>query len=100
MSETIVSKTTYLYVWASLLTLLALTVGVSYIHLGWFNSVAALSIAAAKAVIIILFFMHVRYSPRLVRIVVVAGFFWLAILFALVMTNYLTRVYLPRPIQW
>jgi len=100
MSETIVSKTTYLFVWVSLLILLAITIGVSYVHLGWLNPVAAVSIAVIKAVIIILYFMHVRYSPKLVWIFVAAGFFWLAILFTLSMSDYLTRVYLPTPTIW
>ena len=55
MTETIVSKRTYLLVWGSLLILLGITVAVSYIHLGWFNPAAAVGIAVVKAVIIILF---------------------------------------------
>src|SRR5262249_16644356 len=90
MSETIVAKKTYLTVWASLLVLLAITVGVSFIHLGWLNPVAAVSIAVIKAVIIILYFMHVRYSPKVVWIFVAAGFFWLAILFSLSLADYFT----------
>jgi len=97
MSETIVPKGTYLVVWLALLTLLALTVALSYIHLGWFNVVATVAIAAAKAVIIIMYFMHVRYSPRLVWVFVGAGFFWLAILFAFAFGDYYTRIYMPLP---
>jgi len=100
MSKTIIPKKIYLIVWAALLTLLAVTVGVSYVHLGWFNPVAAVSIAAIKTVIIILYFMHVRYSPKLVWIFVAAGFFWLAILFSLSLADYLTRSYLPSPTIW
>jgi len=100
MSETIIPKKTYLLVWASLLVLLAITVGVSYIHLGWLNPAVAVTIAAIKAVIIILFFMHVRYSPKVLWVFVGAGFFWLGILFALALGDYMTRVYLPAPIIW
>jgi cytochrome c oxidase subunit 4 len=100
MSETIVSKSTYILVWAILLVLLVITIGVSYVHLGWLNPVAAVTIAVIKAVIIILYFMHVRYGPKLVRVVIAAGFFWLMILLALTMGDYLTRRYLPTPTIW
>ena len=100
MSETIVPKGTYLVVWLALLTLLALTVALSYIHLGWFNVVATGAIAAAKAVIIIMYFMHVRYSPRLVWVFVGAGFFWLGILFALSYSDFFTRGWLSLPTGW
>jgi len=95
MSEHIVEKKTYFGVFAGLMVLLAVTVGVAYVHLGRFNVVAALSIACVKAVLIILYFMHVRYSSRLLWIFVGAGFFWLGILFALSYSDYLTRVWLP-----
>ena len=100
MTETIVSKRTYLLVWGSLLILLAITVAVSYIRLGWFNPAAVVGIAIVKAVIIILFFMHVRYSSRVIWIFVCAGFFWLVIMFVLTMGDYLTRAYMPAPTIW
>jgi len=100
MSETIVSKTTYLAVWFSLLVLLAVTVSVSYVRLGWINAFAAVSIAVVKATIIIMYFMHVRYSPKLVWVFVCAGFFWLSILFALAFGDYATRAYMPLPTDW
>jgi cytochrome c oxidase subunit 4 len=91
MSEHIVSKKIYYGVFAALMVLLAVTVGVAFVNLGNFNIVAAMSVAVVKAVLIILYFMHVRYSSRLVWIFVGAGFFWLGILFALVGADYLTR---------
>jgi len=100
MSEVIVPKKTYVLVWGSLLILLALTVGVAYVHLGWFNAAAAFGIAALKALIIILFFMHVRYSPKVVWLVVMAGFVWLGMLFLWALTDYLTRGYMPAPTVW
>ena|SRR5215471_10501380 len=100
MSEHIVPKKTYLFVWTALLLLLGLTVAVSYVRLGWLNAFAAVSIAITKAVIIIMFFMHVRYSSRLLWIFVCAGFFWLAILFTLSFGDYFTRVYMPLPTEW
>ena len=100
MSETVVPKSTYVVVWASLLVLLAVTVALSYAHLGWLNTVAAVSIAAIKALIIIMYFMHVRYSPRLVWLFVFAGFLWLGILFTLGLGDYFTRIYMPLPTDW
>jgi cytochrome c oxidase subunit IV len=100
MSETILSKRTYFFVWGSLLALLAVTIGVAYIHLGWFNPAAAVSIAVVKALIIILYFMHVRYSPKLVWVFVGAGFVWLGMLFLWALGDYLTRQYLPMPTIW
>jgi cytochrome c oxidase subunit 4 len=100
MSEHIVPKRTYISVWLSLLTLLAITVAVSYVRLGWLNALSSVGIAVTKAVIIIMYFMHVRYSPRLLWIFVIAGFFWLSILFALSFGDYFTRVYMPMPTDW
>jgi cytochrome c oxidase subunit 4 len=100
MSETIIPRKTYFTVWASLLILLAITVLVSYIHLGWLNPAVAVAIAGIKALIIILYFMHVKYSPKLVWVFVCAGFFWLGILFVLSLGDYFTRAYLPVPAIW
>ncbi|MBI4472623.1 MAG: cytochrome C oxidase subunit IV family protein [Acidobacteria bacterium] len=91
MSEHIVPTRIYYGVFAALMVLLVVTVGVAYVHLGYFNVVAAMTIAVIKAVLIILYFMHVRYSPRLIWIFVGAGFFWLGILFVLTANDYLTR---------
>ncbi|HSU89292.1 MAG TPA: cytochrome C oxidase subunit IV family protein, partial [Terriglobia bacterium] len=82
MSEHIVEKKIYYGVFGALMALLAATILFAHIHLGKLNIVAVLTIAAVKAVLIILYFMHVRYSPRLLWIFVGAGFFWLGILFA------------------
>jgi cytochrome c oxidase subunit 4 len=100
MSETIISPKTYLLVWALLFILLALTVWAAHIHLGWLNPAVAVAIAVTKAAIIILFFMHVRYSSKVVWVFVGAGFFWLGILFVLALGDYFTRPYLPAPTIW
>ena len=55
------------------------------------NTIIALVIAVTKAVLVVLFFMHVWYSNRLTKIVVIAGFFWLAILIVLTLADYFTR---------
>jgi cytochrome c oxidase subunit 4 len=100
MTEHIVEKKTYYSVFAALMILLAATVAIAYVHLGRWNIVAALTIAFIKTTLIILYFMHVRYSSRLLWIFVGAGFFWLAILFALSSADYFTRDWLPLPSGW
>ena len=91
---------TYITVWAGLLILLGLTVGAAYVPLGPFNTITAVSIAVTKAVIIALYFMHLRYSPRLIWVFAGAGFFWLLILFTLAMGDYETRRWMPSPTVW
>jgi len=100
MSEHIIEKKIYYTVFGSLMALLGATVALAYIHLGKLNMVAAVSIAVIKAVLIILYFMHVRYSSRLLWIFVCAGFFWLGIMFALSFSDFLTRGWLPLPTGW
>ena len=90
-SEHIVPLKVYFTVASALFVLLALTVGVSLIDLGPFNIVAALVIAVAKMLLVVLFFMHVRWSSRLVWLFASGGILWLAILFALTMSDFLTR---------
>jgi len=82
------------------MVLLAVTVGIAYIHLGELNVIAAMTIAVTKAVLIILYFMHVRYSSRLSWVWVGAGFFWLIIMFTLTFSDYFTRDWLPVPTGW
>jgi cytochrome c oxidase subunit 4 len=85
----------YVAVFIALMVLLALTVGVSEIHFGAMNFAVAVAIASMKALLILLFFMHVRYSEPLTWLVAGAGFFWLAILFALTLSDYFTRLQTP-----
>jgi cytochrome c oxidase subunit 4 len=94
MADHIVDKKTYCAVFGGLMALLAATVGIAYVHLSRLNVVAALTIAMIKAALIILYFMHVRYSSRLLWIFVGAGFFWLGIMFVLAFSDYLTRGWL------
>jgi cytochrome c oxidase subunit 4 len=92
MAEHIVPRKTYIVVWGALMALMILTAGLSRINLGEWSTVVALAIAAIKALLVILFFMHVRYeSQKMAWVFVLAGFFWLGILLALTMTDYLTR---------
>jgi len=100
MSQTVVPQKTYLMVFLSLITLTALTTGVAFIDLGPFNTVVALVIAFAKMLLVMLFFMHVKQSGGLIRVVLLAGFFWLALLIGLTMSDYRTRSWTPSPDSW
>ena len=81
----------YYAIFATLLLLTGVTVAVAYIDLGPLNTVAALAIACFKALIVVLYFMHVKYSTRLVKLTIIAGLYWMGILLALTMSDYLTR---------
>jgi cytochrome c oxidase subunit 4 len=81
----------YAIIFIALLTLTAATCAISFINLGRMNAVVALVIAFGKALLVALFFMHLRYSPQLMRIVLAAGLFWLGIMIALTMSDFLTR---------
>jgi cytochrome c oxidase subunit 4 len=70
-----------------------LTVQIAFFDLGILNTVAALTIAVLKAALVVLFFMHVKYSTRLTWAVVIGSIFWLAILLALTLTDYTTRAW-------
>ena len=90
-----VSEKTYYIVFAALMALLVVTVGAAQIDFGPLNIAIALTIAIIKAVMIILYFMHVRYSSRLVWLFAGAGFFWLVIMIGITFADYLTRAWLP-----
>jgi cytochrome c oxidase subunit IV len=100
MSAHIVPVKTYVGIFIALLMLTALTTGVAFADLGPFNTVVALTIAVVKMLLVILFFMHVKYSSGLTRIVIVAGFFFLAILVSLTLADVLTRGWTPNPGPW
>jgi cytochrome c oxidase subunit 4 len=82
---------TYLLTWVALLAALALTCGSAYVHLGSFNLVLNLLFAGIKAVLVMLLFMHLRRSSRLIRMVAVAGFFWLSLLAVLSTADFITQ---------
>lgn len=95
MSEHVIPRKTYIWVWVALMALMMLTAGLSRINLGEWSTVVALVIAAIKALLVVLFFMHVRYEDQKIAwVFVLAGFFWLAILLTLTMTDYMSRGYL------
>ena len=94
MSTHVVPKRVYFVIFAILLTLTFLTVFSAFKNLGEMNAVVAVGIAILKATLVILYFMHVRYSSRLTWVIVIAGFSFLAILLALTLADYLTRIWL------
>jgi cytochrome c oxidase subunit 4 len=87
----VVPKRTYYAIFGILMLCTYLTVQIAFFDLGALNTVAALVIAVLKATLVVLFFMHVKYSTRLTWAVVIGGLFWLGILLALTMGDYLTR---------
>lgn len=86
-----ISLQTNLIVFAALLGLLVLTIAVAYVDLGPFGIVVAMAIAIAKAVLIMLYFMHVKFSSRLVWVFSSGAFLWLGILLLLGMSDYVSR---------
>jgi cytochrome c oxidase subunit 4 len=91
MNHSIVRPRTYLIVFAALIVLTLVTVLLNYMHLGEWHTAVGLVIASAKAFLIVLFFMHVLYAPRLTWVIALSGIYWFGILLALTMTDYLSR---------
>ena len=95
MSEHIVSLKIYVIIFFALMVGTALTVYAGLIDFpGQLNVIIALTIAVVKATLVVLYFMHVRYSSRLIWVVFTSALFWLAILFALTFSDYWTRAWL------
>src|SRR6476646_11892472 len=94
MSEHADSVKTSMLVFVALLALTGITTAVAYVDLGPFSVVAALAIAVVKMLLVALFFMHLRHSTVLTRIVVVGGLFWLALLISLTMSDFVSRGWL------
>jgi cytochrome c oxidase subunit 4 len=89
----IVTPSQYGLVFGTLLLFTGITVGAAYVELGVFNPIVALAIASFKAVVVILFFMHVKYQSRLVKITVAAGFFTFIVLITMTLTDYMSRAW-------
>jgi len=88
----------YLLVYAALMGLLAATTALAFLDLGRWSAAAAMGIAGLKALLVLLYFMHLRHSSRLTWLVAGAGFYWLAILLGLTLTDLLTRPWLSPPL--
>ena len=89
----IVTPFQYLLVFGTLLVFTGITVGAAYIELGVFNPIVALGIASFKAVVVILFFMHVKYQSHLVKMTVGAGFFTFLVLIGMTLSDYMSRAW-------
>jgi cytochrome c oxidase subunit IV len=112
MSAHVVPVKTYLGIFVALLVLTGLTTGAAFVDFGDIhtgiplikviplNTVVALAIAVAKMLLVILFFMHVKYSSGLTKIVVMAGFLFLAILVSFTLADELTRGWSPEAGAW
>ena len=87
----------YVMIWLTLMVATGITVLAGYQDFGFLNTVIALSIAVTKATLVVLFFMGVRHNTPLTKVTVIAGFFWLFILFGLGMSDYVTRPWLGVP---
>ena len=99
MSHQVVSVKVYAVVFCALLALTITTVAVSKLELGEFNFIAAMTIAVVKGTLVVMFFMDVRRAAALTKLFVGAGLFWLAILLVFLLSDYLSRGWLPRP-RW
>ena len=91
------SVTTYVLVFLGLICLTVATTAVAFVDLGAFSVVAALGIACCKMLLVALFFMHVRHSTKLTRLVLVGGLLWLAILLLLTLGDVVSRNWLGVP---
>jgi cytochrome c oxidase subunit 4 len=94
-AQHVVPRKIYFAVFAALMVLTATTTAISFLDLGPWNTVVALGIAFVKATLVVLFFMHVKYSPRLTQVTIAGGLFWLAILIGITLSDFMTRGWLP-----
>ncbi len=90
----------YILVFGALMILTGATVGAAYIDLGALNVLVALTIAVCKGTLVVLFFMHVYYSDKLVKVVAAAGFLWMIIFLVLTLADFLTREWIASPQGW
>jgi cytochrome c oxidase subunit 4 len=93
MSAHVIPTRVYYTIFAILMVCTGLTVWIAFLDLGPLNPIAALGIAVFKATLVVLFFMHVKYSTTLTWAVVLGSVFWFGILLALTMGDYLTRAW-------
>jgi cytochrome c oxidase subunit IV len=97
MTPTVGSPKTYLLIFGTLIVLTGVTTGVATIDLGPFNVIVAITIAMTKALLVALFFMHLRHTRHRTKVMAAAGVLWLAILIVLTLSDVLTRGWIPIP---
>jgi cytochrome c oxidase subunit 4 len=100
MSGHVVPVKLYLLIFLALMILTAATTGAAFIDMGMWNTPVALLIAVTKMLLVVLFFMHVKYTHGLTKTVIVAGFFFLALLVAFTLADELSRHWGPQPEAW
>jgi cytochrome c oxidase subunit IV len=100
MEGHVVPKKVYFVIFGALLGFTALTTGVAYVNLGKWNTIVALVIAGCKATLVALFFMHLRWSTHMMRVVLLSALLWLAILISLTTTDVFSRDWIPVPEGW
>jgi len=93
----VASKGSYIAIFLTLMVLTVVTVFAAFVNLGALNAPVALAIATFKGALVVLFFMHVKYSSRLTKLIVGCGFFFLAILLLLTMVDYASRGFTAMP---
>lgn len=91
MSDHVTTLRSSFLVFGALMVLTAVTTAVAFVDLGAMNATVAMSIAVLKGLLVALYFMHLRYSSRLVSMFAVAGVLWLIILFTFTLSDYFTR---------
>jgi cytochrome c oxidase subunit 4 len=96
MSAHVAPLRVYALVFGALLVLTGVTAWVAFLDLGPLNTVVAMAIAAVKAVLVVLYFMHVRWSSNLARLFIAAGIFWLLILILITLGDYDTRAWMAE----
>jgi cytochrome c oxidase subunit 4 len=89
----LVPTRTYFGIFLALLVLTAVTVAVATVNLGAWNTVVMLTVASAKALLVVLYFMHLRWTERLSQVVLLGGLFWLFVLVAITMADYISRAW-------
>lgn len=98
MSGHVVPVRVYYLIFGALLALTAFTVAVAYLDLGSLNLGVALTIAMIKALLVVLYFMHLRYSSKLTKLFAVAALVWFGILLLLTFSDYVTRTPVEFPV--
>jgi caa(3)-type oxidase subunit IV len=95
----IISPKVYLGVYAALIAGFLLNLGLSQVDLGIFNLIIGLSLAFVQMVLVMFYFMHARYSPRLIWLFAVMGFYWLGVFVVLGLNDYISRGWLGPSVQ-
>src|ERR1700743_4014924 len=100
MSGHVVPVKLYLLIFGALMVLTLATTGAAFIDMHWMNTPVALLIACTKMILVVLFFMHVKYIHGLTKVVVITGFFFLCLLIAFTLADELSRKWGPQAEPW